>query len=164
MDWKKRGALFSSKRAMDIDLWFNTFELLVVFIVGLALFEFVSSESAGSAFEKNYLARDNSLLISTIYASPGDINYNYPEKAEKYVFDFKQSRVEVYEDKEFVDAGVIGYPFSQDKNYLFSSEKLGPNVKITYIKTKEGIIVTSFKELPTREGNYGGAGASGGFQ
>ena len=163
MGCKKRVILFSSKTAMDIDLWFNTFELLVVIIVGLALFDFVSSESAGSAFEKNYLARDNSLLISTIYSSPGDVTYNYPEKVEKYVFDFRYGRVEVYEEKEFIDAGTIGYPFSQDKNYLFSYEKLGPNIKISYIKTKEGIIATSFKELPIREGNTGGGGASGNY-
>lgn len=160
MACKKRGNLFNSKIAMDIDLWFNTFELLIVFIVGLALFEFVSSESTGSAFEKNYFARDNSLLINTIYASPGDLLYNYPEKMEKYVIDFKQNKVEIYEEKEFVDAGTIGYPYSEDKNYEFAYKKVGPNVKISYIKTKEGITVVTFKEFLPGQGSSGGAGAS----
>lgn len=164
MTCKKRGSLFNSKRAMDIDLWFNTFELLIVFIVGLALFEFISSESTGSAFEKNYFARDNALLISTIYSSPGDLSYNYPEKTDKYVFDFKQNKVEIYEEKEFVDAGVMSYPFSEDKNYEFAYKKVGPNVKISYIKTKEGLIVATFKEFLPGQGNIGGAGASEGFQ
>ena len=164
MGCKKRDRLFNSKRGMDIDLWFNTFELLVVFIVGLTLFEFVSSESTGSAFEKNYLARDNSLLINTIYSSPGDLAYNYSEETEKYIIDFKQNRVEVYEEKEFIESGAIGYPYSEDKNYGFTYKKLGPTSKISYIKTKEGIIVANFKEFLPGQGNSGGAGASIGLQ
>ena len=137
----KRGAKFlDSKKGMDIELWFNVFELVIVFSVGLVLLDTINSEVKGTAFEKNYFARDSALLINTIYASPGDINYNYPEKTGNFIFDFKQNKVAVYEQHELVEGGVTEYPFAEDISYTFFYNKLSPKTpqenKIGYSKDK----------------------------
>ena len=96
MNYKRGIKLLKSKKGMDIDLWFNVFELVIVLIVGLVLLDTVNNEVKGTAFEKNYFARDSALLINTIYASPGDIKYNYLDKTGNFVFDFRQNKVAVY--------------------------------------------------------------------
>ena len=144
----KRGAKFlNSKKGMDIDLWFNVFELVIVFLAGLILLDTVNSEAKGTTFEKNYFARDSALLINTIYASPGDIEYNYPDKTDNLIFDFKQNKVGVYEQHEQVEGGVVEYPFAEDIIYTFFYTKLLPKNlqenKITYSKNKNIIKVNN---------------------
>lgn len=150
--FNKRGIkLFHSKKGLDIDLWFNVFELVIVVLVGYVLFDLVNSESNNTKFEKNYLARDNALLLNMIYASPGDITYNYPysysERSNKFVFNFKQNKIEVYEPDELIEGGVVSYPFAEDKNYNLVYTTLYPkNIKenkITYSKDKKDITITN---------------------
>lgn len=163
----KRGAKFlDSKKGMDIELWFNVFELVIVFVAGLVLLETVNSEVKGTAFEKNYFARDSALLINTIYASPGDIEYNYPDKTGNFIFDFKQNKVGVYEQHELVEGGVAGYPFAEDINYYFIYKKiLPPYINLIYKKTKNNIEITYVPEKFVATGGVsGGGGASGSFK
>ena len=140
MGYKKRFKFLNSKKGMDIELWFNVFELVIVFVVGLVLLETVNSEVKGTTFEKNYFARDSALLINTIYASPGDIEYNYPDKTDNFIFDFRQNKVGVYEQHEQVEGGIVEYPFAEDLNYQFFYAKLSPKSsqenKIIYSKNK----------------------------
>ena len=164
MVWKKRGRLFDSKRGMDIDLWFNTFELLMVFVVGLVMLETINSEATASAYEKNYFARDHALMINAIYASPGDIVYNYPEKEYNFITDFSQGKVVIYGQQEFVETGTVNYPFAEDRNYDLNYNKIQPNLKILYTKTKNVITVSGMNPLGGQEGNYGGSGGSGTFK
>ena len=144
----KRGAKFlNSKKGMDIELWFNVFELVIVFVVGLVLLETVNSEVKGTTFEKNYFARDSALLINTIYASPGDIVYNYPDKADNFIFDFRQNKVGVYEQHEQVENKIVEYPFAEDITYTLFYNKLLPKNsqenKIVYSKDKNIIKVNN---------------------
>lgn len=146
MHYKKRG-FFTSKKGMDIDLWFNVFELVVVFLVGLILLDTVNGEIKSTTFEKIYFARDSALLVNTIYSSPGDVQYNYPEKTGNFIFDFKQNKVEVYEQNEIKEGGVIGYPFAEDKTSTFYYTKLLPRNSqennISYSKNKKNINVNN---------------------
>ena len=147
MGYKKRAKFLTSKKGMDIELWFNVFELVIVFLVGLVLLDTVNSEAKGTAFEKNYLARDSALLINTIYASPGDIEYSYPYKTDNFIFDFKKNKVGVYEQHEAIEGGIIEYPFAEDTTYTFFYTKLLPRniqeYKIVYSKSKNNINVNN---------------------
>ena len=143
MRYKKRG-FFTSRKGMDIYLWFNIFELVVVFLVGLVLLDTVNSEVKSTTFEKIYFARDNAMLINTIYAGPGNIQYDYQEKTDNFIFDFKQNKVEVYEQQEKIEGGAIGYPFAEDKNYEFIyTKKLQDSSKFFYTKKGNNIEVKS---------------------
>jgi|GEM_PF-3270162 hypothetical protein len=160
MSCKRGNRFLNSKKGMDIDLWFNVFELVIVFLVGLVLLDTVNNEVKGTAFEKNYFARDSALLINTIYASPGDINYNYPDKTDNFFFDFSKNRVVVYEQNELVEGGVTEYPFAEDLNYLFLYNKI-PNrhLNIIYKKTNDNVEV---KYVPQKFAPGGGMIRGGG--
>lgn len=161
----KRGTRFlDSKKGMDIELWFNVFELVIVFVVGLVLLDTVNSEVKGTAFEKNYFARDSGLLINTIYASPGDIEYNYPDKTDNFIFDFKQNKVGVYEQHEQVEGGIVEYPFAEDKNYDFMYTKIfsKPSTNLIYAKIKDKLqISATIEKFSFGGGDSGGGGAGG---
>ena len=123
---KKRG-LFISRKGMDIDLWFNVFEFVVVFLAAGVLLEFINSESENITLVKNYYARDNALLISSIYASPGNVEYLYPQNIDGYTFNFKPNVVEVHKPEEKTEGGVISYIFPEDSNYIFSYKEFPQN-------------------------------------
>ncbi|MAG91444.1 hypothetical protein CMO83_02110 [Candidatus Woesearchaeota archaeon] len=144
----KRGLKFlSSKKGYDIELWFNVFELTIVFVVIGLLFQTVNAEVKASTFEKLYLARDNAFLLNTIYASPGDIQYYYVEDTGDFILDFKKNEVDVYLDYELIERGSIGYPFAEDLTYSLSyiildtSESL--ESRILYEKENDIIDVTN---------------------
>ena len=140
MNYKRGVRLFSSKKGMDIDLWFNTFELVVVFVAGAVLLQTINADAESTTYEKIYLSRDNALLLDKIYSSPGDINYYYTEESGRFIFDFKQNEVQVYEDYELREGGAIGYPFAEDRNYILSYKVLLPKktqkTEIAYSKQK----------------------------
>lgn len=147
MNYKRGIKFLTSKKAMDIELWFNVFELVIVFSAGLVLLDTVNSEARGTAFEKNYLARDSALLINTIYASPGDIEYYYPNQTSGFIFDFKKNKVGVYEQYEATEGGAVEYPFAEDTEYTFFYTRLSPRNlqehKIVYSKSKDSIKVNN---------------------
>ena len=158
----KRGVrFFDSKKGMDIELMFNVFELFVVFMAASILYYFINSEADSSNFEKQYFARDSALMLNTMYASQGDIEYGYYEKADSFIFDFKPNKAEVYHENEPKESGVISYPFAEDKNYNFVYKTLRMPTKITFEKKKNNIEVFGIAKLPPREGDFGGGGASG---
>ena len=146
MAYKKRGLkAFTSKRGMDIDLWFNVFELVIVFVVVLVLWDFVNGEMNNTAYEKIYFSRDSAFLLNTIYGSPGDIQYNYQEKPKNFIFDFNQNKVSVYEQYESVEGGIVDYYFAEDKNYNIFYTKLmpKPDAKIKYSKAGKNIEISN---------------------
>lgn len=142
---KSKEKFLSSRKGMDIDLWFNTFELLLVFLVGVILADMINGEANDSTFEKNYFARDNALLLNTIYASPGDITYQYPEDTKNFIVEVKPNKIDVYEHYELQEGGVMSYPFAEDKIYSLSYRKLLPDKskekKLEYKKDKNAIEV-----------------------
>ena len=110
--------IFNDKKGIIHDLFFNVFELILAFIVVLALLNFVSDVAEQTIFKKNYLARDISLLVNTLYAAPGKVEYTYDEDLSELVFEFSESRISLY--KEGGEEGVkIFYLFGEDKNVPF---------------------------------------------
>jgi len=141
----KRG-VFKSKKAMDVELLFNIFEILIVFFAAVTLVEFVNTESDRTAFFKEYYARDAALTLNAIYAAPGDIEYQHASKAGKYIFNIKQNEVEVFLPNEVTEGGIVGYPFAEDKSYSLSYTKLEPtpneDSRTIYKKKKDAISVS----------------------
>jgi len=146
MVYKRGSSIFFSKKAdADIDLWFNFFELMIVFAAGITLWQLVNDESKGTTYDKLYFSRDNAMLVNTLYSSPGDIQYDYPEKTGRLIFDFKQNKIEVYEDYEVQEGGAISYPFAEDKTYPMYYGTIKPiaadKTMLEYSKNKNGVIV-----------------------
>ena len=120
---KKR---FFFKKGMDIDLWFNTFEFIMVFIAGFTLLQVVNQEENVSGYEKLYFARDSALLANSVYASPGDLKYYYDEDTKKLIFNFQKNKISVYEENEKIEDALAYYPFAEDKSLPFSYQELKP--------------------------------------
>lgn len=117
---RKRGIslIFHDKKGISHDLFFNVFELILAAIVILSLLNFVSDVAEQTIFKKNYLARDISLLVNTLYAAPVQVEYTYDEDLSDLVFEFSESRLSLYQ--EGGGEGVkIFYLFGEDKNVPF---------------------------------------------
>lgn len=59
------------------EISFVMLQIVVASIVIVALLAHVVSIAKDTALEKNYFARDIALTTTTIYAAPGDVEYNY---------------------------------------------------------------------------------------
>jgi hypothetical protein len=92
-------------------------DLMLVALVTLTLLLYVNQVVTNRAFEKNYLARDISLLENTIYASPYDANVEYSTSLAGYTYDFKTGSVEVYlsnEEKNPKTSSIQIYPTGKE--------------------------------------------------
>lgn len=108
-----------NKKGAEHDLFIMVFELFMVAFIGLAIFNFVKDAATQTVFEKNYLSKDISSLINTLYSSPGEIEYAYNENTKPFILDFRQSQLEIYK-KEEKSSPHIFYPFAEDKGIKFN--------------------------------------------
>lgn len=53
------------------------YQLIVIALILTGLLYFVTGAVEDTLLEKNYYARDISLLITTLNAAPGNVEYNY---------------------------------------------------------------------------------------
>ena len=141
---KKEGLfLAESKRGMSHDIFFNVFELIVALIVAVALLSFVTDVAEGTIFEKNYIARDLSLLVDTIYTAPGDVEYTYVENTNRFIVDFSESKIKVL-NNEKENTPETFYLFGENKKIPVSYTKisflpLNHNIKFTKSSNLLGI-------------------------
>ena len=94
---KRVTSILRNKKGISYEVFFDVFQVILGIIVALALVNFVQSVVERTIFEKNYLARDLGTLTNTLYSAPGDVNYTYKEKTDKFsfVFRFSPNKVEV---------------------------------------------------------------------
>lgn len=118
---RKRGsiAIFNCKKGISHDLFFNVFELVLAFVVVLALFNFVADVVEQTIFEKNYLARDLALFVNILYAAPGKVVYTYEEDARDFILNFTENRIAVYDAGQDGDEVNTFYLFAENKNRQF---------------------------------------------
>jgi hypothetical protein len=79
---KKRGSVvckpFLGKRA-DIlhEIYFLIFQLFMVFVVVIALFQYINNVATDLGFEKKFTAIDLGLVTTTVYSAPGTLFHDY---------------------------------------------------------------------------------------
>jgi len=147
MTVRKRG-LFLGKKAFSHDLFFDIFELFLVVVIVLALANFIADVADQTLFEKNYLARDVSILIDAIYAAPGDVAYLYDEKTTAYQFNIAKSKVTVNKDKEQATPNAIYYLFGEEIKKpinVLNTNALQENQKLYFLKDQSGIKVSTLE-------------------
>jgi hypothetical protein len=66
------------KRGSETILYFRI--ICIVLAVGLfiVILSFVIDAAKDTLIKKTYMAKDIALLVTAIYASPGDVTFNYP--------------------------------------------------------------------------------------
>jgi len=60
------------------DTYLTRAYLLIFGLLFLMSYKYIASVALGKQFERTYIARDTALLISTMQASPGELEYTYP--------------------------------------------------------------------------------------
>jgi N-acetylmuramoyl-L-alanine amidase len=116
---QKRGALEPSHH-----LLLFLFELFVVSMVFIGLLQYVDSIEQDTLFEKSYMSKDLALLVNTIQAAPGDVNYVYTHPKlplTDFVFSFQDGRATIAELWHSEEYGLqegqhVYYPFADDAN------------------------------------------------
>jgi len=149
----KRGIrLFSNRNGISHDLFFNVFELVLAFIVILALFQFLTDVIEQTIFEKNFLARDLSVLVNTLYAAPGKVVYNYNEDLDSFILNFEESKIKVFEIDEAEEDVTTFYLFAENDEVPFKENKLNVDagkIEIGFVKSKSNIIVKKTAAIPS---------------
>jgi hypothetical protein len=69
---KKRGEGSTS------DIYLTIAYLVLFGMLFLISYKYIGSVTFGKEFERTYIARDTALLVATLQASPGEIEYTYP--------------------------------------------------------------------------------------
>ena len=143
---EKRGkVLFNSKKGISNDLFFNVFEYMLAFVVLVALFQFVNEIIEQTIFEKNYLARDIALLVNTLSAAPGEITYTYNEDTSKFLVEFNENVIIVYEADKDPDLRNTFYIYGEHETFpvnIPSDDTLeidDPDNRIVFSKSEFGI-------------------------
>jgi len=136
---KKRGIFYNKKaREMTIEGLFKIISFALIFAIAIFFASFIYSLYQGTLFQKMYLSRDISLLITTTYASPGDLTYKYSDDKDvikKFDYKFEENKVIVVESDS--DAEEAEYAYVGNEligNELNSLRK--PDV-IDFEKTKD---------------------------
>ncbi|KHO45960.1 MAG: hypothetical protein QS98_C0006G0025 [archaeon GW2011_AR3] len=92
-------------------------EMLFVVTFGVAVFTWLSSLEKDTTLEKNYLARDLSLVVGAAYSSPGGLEYEYAQtlvNLSDYNFFFKSQILSVSE-KADKKKGSLYYWYADNK-------------------------------------------------
>jgi hypothetical protein len=89
----KRGS-----EAATVQMLFVAIGLLLALILCGSLIKKVYDDVTGTTFEKNYVAREIALSLDALYASPGDIEYNYSLETYNFAIIIRGSGVYVKND------------------------------------------------------------------
>jgi hypothetical protein len=98
-------------------------EIIIVAVFVTLMFIRAAKEIDSHKFEKRYLAKDMSIFIDTLYASPNPLFIKYPQNTQDYSFVFKESKTIVLWQKESELLGE-SYYFSEDPNLEFGYKSI----------------------------------------
>jgi N-acetylmuramoyl-L-alanine amidase len=119
-----RGKILGKKGEEDPqhETLMNINELVLLSLLLLMLFGFLSSISTGKIMVKEYLSRDLAMVIDTLYIPPYDTPYMYDggdESLSEYNFEFTDGKVTVSEVNAEKGSPVkLWYPFARDNNIV----------------------------------------------
>ena len=148
--------LFNNKRGiLEEPLWF-LIDLIIISIVFYYSASYVDQITSTTIFEKIFLSKDIALLIDSLYASPEEIELQYPQNTLWFGYGFDHNKVSVFEKKLFITKRE-SY-FMEDKNMGFTPVTLSPEKEIedkSFInKYFSSVTVFSRKTPPLEEGAY----------
>ncbi len=156
--------MIKNKSGFTHELFFNVFELVLALVVALALFQFINNVVKSTEFEKNYLARDLSLMVNTVYSSPGDVSYTYGENLGGNSFSIKLEPNSVIVREKDSEVPIF-YNFAENNNILFSYNGFQTDkdkISLMFNKLNGQIIVETSPSVFTPAGGLsGGAGRTG---
>jgi N-acetylmuramoyl-L-alanine amidase len=122
------------------------FELILVVLVLISLLGYVKSIEKNTLIQKSYLSKDLALLASTIYASPGNVNYVYMHPKidlTQFRFSLDKSEVRVVEASDQIIGNPIYYPFAANDKIIFAGAQLANPYAILFRLAGDELRVSS---------------------
>jgi hypothetical protein len=72
-------------------------DILILLVILSLIISYIGKVGENTTFQKRFIAKDMSLLIDTLYASPGNIYVEYPHTTLWFGISFKKNTLEVFE-------------------------------------------------------------------
>ena len=132
--------MIHNKKA-GIILYLRGLGILMAAIIVIVLFNFGTQTTEGELINKNYLARDLALTLTTIASSPSNTTYNYEEiTLEKYeiVIDVEEQQIIVGDEK-----GRERYGFGLFKGQKIRIVESGRGSQVYFSKQGNEILIQS---------------------
>jgi len=137
------------------ELLFLVFQLLLIAIVFLSLLAFVKQYEDNTIFEKIYLSRDISLIISTIEAAPGNLFYNYSHTTSnlsRFEYSFNDQLLSITEEGK----ARASYPYLEDEtlgilNEQISQESIPFTKTISMTLEKNSLLIRTYPLVNTKD-------------
>lgn len=127
--------MIKQKRGESVLVLFRITEIVLLVIAVLCLVMIILKLNE-TTYEKNFIARDLALLINTIYASPGDIEYIYYVKGQGFDLEIKEGYVRVF------DSGFKGgqsYRFAEKEGVKIDDFEAQAPSSVKFIKKGDKI-------------------------
>ena len=109
------------------EVWFLIIGLVLAALVSVTFLQKAADDLKGITLEKNYIARDIALTLDAIFASPGDVEYDYSLKTYKFPIESKAGVVLVKKTVAEQDATAGRYEWYGD------SRPMGDKLKFCII-------------------------------
>ena len=141
---KKRAVcrrLFLFRKSQTNEVYHVLIQVAIALAVYLTMQAYIDSVSKDTLFEKVYLSKDSGLLMDTVYASPGELNYEYKNDLvglNRFKFSFKGQKASVNE-AEGKSKLTAGQPYGEDTNAPYSGNDISSSDNIVFSKTKTGL-------------------------
>lgn len=115
------------KKAMESDtmIFYFIAGLVIAGIVNFILLKIAYTGAKSTKFNMEFFVNDVGLMTDTIYAVPGDVDYDYRKRPSKFMFDFRPDSLYVYTPVETAKSNMEGNLSSKwsTYSYLFRTEK-----------------------------------------
>lgn len=145
---RKKFAFFG-KKAIQLSLW-TLVEILILILIVLPLFVFITDVSKNRFFERSALSKDYALLINTVQSVPGDVFYSYSHSGidmREYDFLFSDNEISVANTKDPSHTDIIAaglsentYPYYNDNSLAnVYDRKITAPQNIDMMKTKNSL-------------------------
>ncbi|MBW2977600.1 hypothetical protein KY331_02025 [Candidatus Woesearchaeota archaeon] len=127
-----------NKRGGMRGAWWFMIDLVFVVVLFFLLTTFIDNVGESTTFEKNFLARDVSLLLDSLYTAPSNVEINYPQDTFWFDFRFEENTVQVFDATQNPDPPLTQrafFPFMEDRNLLLEYQTVSPEEKAEWKKT-----------------------------
>lgn len=131
---------------VNTNTYFVVIDLILITLLFYTYFNYINEASSILEFNKNFLARDLSLMIDTLYLSPGEVSGTIPLSEKFYIVSVGKTKEGfIVNVNDIYKVVAVSYPYTND---VFSNpfnvilgEPLGVET-IEFFKDRSGIVLS----------------------
>ncbi len=134
------------KGDVNTNTYFVIIDLILITLLFYTYFNYISEASSTLEFNKNFLARDLSLMIDTLYLAPGEVSGTIPLSEKFYIVAVGKTKEGfIVNVNDLYKVTAVFYPYTEDtlSNPLnvILGEPLGVEI-IEFFKDRSGIVLS----------------------